>query len=217
LEEIFERVFEATCERERVPAGCRTELARLAMLRDLGAWIGGALPLKDWASEAETEIQFSLAPEVEVRARIDRYDVSSDNRVVVFDYKYSGAQGIRERIRGHEEGRLLQASLYLLGLVKIFGYAPAGMFYCGLRGEVTIDGWHSGLAGFERMGTSCTPEVMRDLLERARADAAGAADEIRRGRVEPAGGRGTCGFCTAHDVCRMWRPSEPALVEGAGE
>jgi RecB family exonuclease len=218
LEEIFDRVFEETCARERIPPGCRTELARLKMLRDLRAWLDEARPLEGWTSSAEMEIQFSLAPDIEIRARVDRYDVGPDNRVVVFDYKYSGAQGIRDRIRGHDEGRHIQSALYLLGLVKIFGYTPAGMFYCGLRGEVTVDGWHTGLPGYAGVGTSCTPEALREQLEAARAVTVTAAEEIRRGRVEGFGPSGErCGYCIAHDVCRFWPSVEPALAEGAGE
>ncbi len=218
LEEVFERVFSEAAERERVPEGCRTEMARIAMLRDLRRYLTEAPRLDGWKVFTEQNIRFAIDEGVEVSGRIDRYEVNADGRAVVIDFKYSGPQGIARRIRGYEEGKHVQGALYLLGLHRVHGFAPAGMFYCGLRGEVKIDGWHTGLSGFERAGTACTPQVLWEQLEAARAAAARAAAEIRQGRIEPgAPDVGRCEYCPFLDVCRVDPQAEAALAEAAAE
>ena len=218
LDAVFQRVFEEACKRERVPAGCRTELARLNMLRDLRRYLAHALRLEGWNVATEATIRFPLGDGVAISGRIDRFEVSGDRRAVVFDFKYSRAHGIRDRIQGYGEGRHVQGALYLLGLNRVYGYTPAGMFYCGLRGEVNLDGWHIGLPGFEGKGTACTPQVLWEHLESARATALRAAEEIRRGRVEAAPKDiERCGYCAFRDVCRAIAEAAPAVAEGAAE
>jgi CRISPR/Cas system-associated exonuclease Cas4 (RecB family) len=59
--------------------------------------------------------------------------------------------------------------------------------------------------------------VLWEQLESARATAGKAADEIRRGRVEPAPeSRARCGYCAFNDVCRLVPEAAPA-GEGAGD
>jgi RecB family exonuclease len=218
LDAVFQRVFEQACTRERVPAGCRTELARLNMLRDLHRYLAEALYPEGWKVSTEESIRFPLGDGVGISGRIDRFEVSRDRRAVVFDFKYSGAQGIRNRVRGYETGRHVQGALYLLGLNRVHGYTPAGMFYCGLRGEVNLDGWHIGLPGFEGVGTACTPQALWEQLEAARATALRAAGEIRRGRVEAAPEvPERCDHCAFLDVCRVIAAPAPAVAEGAAE
>ena len=217
LDAVFQRVFEEACQRNRVLSGCRTELARMKMLRDLRRYLAEAVPLGGWKVCTEEQIRFPLGEGIEVSGRIDRFELSGDGQVVVFDYKYSGAQGIRSRIRGYQEGRHVQAGLYLLGLNRVHGYRPAGMFYCGLRGAVTRDGWHIGLPGFERIGTACTPQVLWEQLEAARSTALGAAGEILRGRVEAAPeDAARCEYCAFADLCRA-AGKAAALFEEAAE
>ncbi len=218
LDVVFERVFDESTARERVPTGCRTEMARIAMLRDLRRYLAEAMRLDGWKVFTEQSIRFPIEDGVEVSGRIDRYEVSADRRAVVIDFKYSGPQGIARRIRGYEEGKHVQGALYLLGLHRVHGFAPVGMFYCGLRGEVKMDGWHTGLPGFERTGTSCTPQVLWEQLESARTAAARAASEIRRGRAEPEPHDvERCDFCPFVDVCRLGPEAEAPLAEAAAE
>jgi ATP-dependent helicase/DNAse subunit B len=217
LDAVFERVFDEACRRDRVVAGCRTEMARLSMLRDLRRYQAQRLRLDGWEAHTEQNIRFPLGGDVEISGRVDRFEVSPDRRAVVFDFKYSGAQGIRKRIRGYEEGRNVQGALYLLGLNRAHGYTPAGMFYCGLRGGVNLDGWHTGLPGFENAGRTCTPQALWEQLEAARATAIRASEEIRGGRVEAAPqDRDQCQYCAFLDVCRAG-PEAAAVAEGAGE
>jgi len=217
LDAVFERVFNEVTARERVPAGCRTEMARIAMWRDLRQYLSEALRLVGWRIYTEQNIRFPIDEDTEISGRIDCYAVSPDKQAVVIDFKYSGPQGIANRIRGYEEGLHVQGALYLLGLHRLHGYTPAGWFYYGLRGEVKVDGWHIGLPGFEHIGTSCTPQELWERLEAVRAAAARAAAEIRQGRVEPNGRTtGGCDFCSFADVCRT-AETEAVLVGTAAE
>lgn len=216
LDELFERVFNEVCAAERVPEGGIKELARIRLLRDLRRFLSEARGVDGWTTITEQGIQFPLEEGLTLRGRIDRYDIGPKREAVVFDYKYSGAAGIRERIRGYEDGRHVQAALYLLGLEHA-GYVPAGMFYYGLKRDVTLDGWHTSLPQFEGRGTACTREVLRELLESARAAGVAAVHEIRGGRVGPSPAeRGQCGFCEYFDVCRA-APSGVPAVEMVGE
>ncbi len=219
IEVVFERVFEALTARERVPSGCRTEMMRIGMLRDLRRCLAEKLHLDGWTVFTEQNIRFEIEDGVEISGRIDRYEISPDRRAVVTDFKYSGPQGIARRMRGYEEGRHVQGALYLLGLNRAHGLTPAGMFYCGLRGEVKIDGWHTGLPGFERTGTSCTPQVLWEQLEAARSATAKAASEIRLGRVEPGPQHvASCDSCQFADICRLGATeAEAALAEAAAD
>jgi hypothetical protein len=91
------------------------------------------------------------------------------------------------------------------------------MFYCGLRDGVNLDGWHTGLPGFDDAGRTCTPQTLWEQLESARATALRAAEEIRGGRVEAAPkDRDQCQYCAFLDVCRV-SPEAAAVAEGAGE
>jgi ATP-dependent helicase/DNAse subunit B len=215
---VFERVFDELTTRERVPAGCRAEMARIAILRDLRRYLAEAVRLNGWKVFTEQSIRFAIEEGTDISGRIDRYEVSPDGRAVVIDFKYSGPQSIARRIRGYEEGKHVQGALYLLGLHRVHGFAPTGIFYCGLRGEVKMDGWHTGLPGFERTGAACTPQVLWEQLESARAAAARAASEIRLGRVEPEPQDvERCDFCPFADVCRLGPEVEAPLAEAAAE
>lgn len=209
LETVFEEVFSEFCSREGVVPGARMELSRLRLLRDLRRYAAEAKRLEGWRSFNEKDIRFGLQEDVEIAGRVDRYDLSSDHRAVVFDFKYGSANTIRKRIRGHEEERYVQTALYLLGLRELLGCKPAGMFYCGLRGEVSLDGWHVALPGFEKTGASCREDVLEEKLDGARSLALRAASEIRAGRVDcgPAD-RDACEYCAYRDACRILVDSE---------
>ncbi|MEK7408152.1 MAG: PD-(D/E)XK nuclease family protein [Acidobacteriota bacterium] len=215
LEPLFDRVFAEACARARVPQGCAVELARLSMRRDLRRFLEDPLLRPGWPVETEVRVQAALHQELEIRGQIDRFDTGPAQQAIVFDYKYSGASRIRERIQAQEEGRVVQAGLYLLALERLRDLTPAGMFYCGLRGEVTLRGWHVPLPGLERVGTSCTPEVLREQLDGTLAAALQAARDIRAGRIEPRAGD-ACDYCAFHDLCRV-AAVKAALAAGGGE
>ena len=207
LEPLFERVFRRRCEEACVVAGYRAEAARQRMREDLLAFTAD----KRWppAGEVRTEQEFlfALSESLEINGRIDRIDVRG-GRAFVIDYKYSGAQGTKDRARNEN---LLQAPLYLLAAERCFGLEPAAMFYLGLKGGVQYSGWSN-----EDIGLASQPftrEWLDNAVERSRA----AAEEIRKGIIEsrPAGLQ-ACRYCACRDVCR-WEgaEAESAAVEGA--
>lgn len=216
LEAVFERVFARVCADERVPANCRTELARLRMLEDLRRFAADPPVLAGWTVHVEEDIRFRLDGETGIRGRIDRYDVSPAGAAVVFDFKYSSAEGIRRRMRGYDEQQHVQGALYLLGLESRYGHQPAGWFYWGLRREITPAGWHLPLAGFSHSSHVSVPEELAERLERARQLSLGAARQIREGRIEAApADADKCAYCAFCDVCRV-RAAEMALAAGGG-
>ena len=207
---LFERIFQKVCADKHVLEGCRTELARLRMLRDLRRFIEEPPVLVGWETRTEEPVRFALGEDAGISGRIDRYDVRS-GLAVVFDFKYTSPLGIRKRIQGYGEDKYVQGALYLLGLETCFGYRPAGLFYYGLRDALTLNGWHIGIA---TAGASCTPEVLRELLDRARELSLEAARQIRAGRVEPdPTDLDRCDYCAAHDFCRV-AAALPALAAG---
>jgi ATP-dependent helicase/DNAse subunit B len=204
LEEVFEREFRRICERERIPAGYRTEAARLRMLRDLRALLADAAWRATGEMRPEQKFRFAIREGIEVKGRIDRIDVLPDGRAVVIDYKYSGAQNTRKMLA--DEGRL-QPQLYLLALGRQWGLQAAGMFYCGLRNGVQLSGWGEGAAAGGKPMPPEWPQPGIDVTLRI-------VEEIRAGRIAPQpADLELCGRCDYRDVCRFEAAS--AMAEGA--
>jgi ATP-dependent helicase/DNAse subunit B len=194
IEEVFDTVFARICEERRVPPGYRTEACRQRMLADLRAlvedpdWLGG------YEIRTEQKFQYKLGPDVEIKGRIDRMDVTPDGGAYVIDYKYSGAQNTNNL---GKNGNLLQPQLYLLALERFFELRPEGMSYWGLKG-----------------GIKRTPWVPSDPAQ-AIETALRIVSEVRGGRVEPGpADSDKCRFCDYRDVCRF-EIATPALAEGA--
>ena len=99
----------------------------------------------------ETPVGFIEEPEdgepFQVRGRIDRYELLEENLALVVDYKYTGQTGMDKLAAAHEEGRLVQGALYLIGLEQVLGVKTAGIRYWGLRGGITRVGWISDELG----------------------------------------------------------------------
>lgn len=201
IEPLFQRRFERLCRENNVRQGYATELARLDMLRNLMEFAEEPRIQEGWQIHVEREFRLEIAPEVEVRGRIDRYDVAPDNRAVIFDYKYSSDSGLRRRIEGQEENRYVQGGLYLIAVEG--EHKPAGFFYCGLRGKPAWRGWEGA-------------EELRGIMTQARELTIDAARRVRDGHiaVEPAD-ENACGYCEFHDACRI-RTIERAMPAAEG-
>jgi len=194
LGEIFESVFREICERDRVPAGYRTEACRERMLADVRALAEDPCWPHGGDIRTEQKFRYKLGSDVEISGRIDRIDVTAENGAYVIDYKYSGAQNTKNL--GTNEN-LLQPQLYLVALERFFKLRPEGMSYWGLKG------------GIQR--TSWTPfDPARAIETTLRI-----VGEIRAGRVEPQpADADKCRLCDLRDVCRFV-VAAPALAEGA--
>jgi RecB family exonuclease len=196
---VFDPVFEEWRRRACIPPGYRTEAVRLQLLRHFEAFVTDSRPWLNWSRRVEEKFSFALNPLLTITGRIDRLDISSANQALVIDYKYSTGENIRKRIEDPVQG-----GLYLLAAERQFGFAPAGVLYCGLRNGVTWDGWHVPLAGLESIGESTTPTRLRELMDEAARRAVDVHEAIISGRiaVQPAD-RDKCNWCDFRDICRV--------------
>lgn len=215
LETLFERVFEDACRERRVPSGYRTEKIRLEMLRSLQKWRRADLLPRPEGALSEQDFEFALDNGLRVRGRIDRLNLYPGDLALVVDFKYSGPDRLRGYIRQTEEGRLVQAGLYMLAAREYFHLRPAGMLYCTVRKDTNWDGWHLPMDGLERTGEGRTPEALEELMTLAVTRSLGVLREVHEGRVEPAPAEpAICEHCDFIDICRV---EETVAVLAAGD
>jgi ATP-dependent helicase/DNAse subunit B len=199
--EMLERVFDEECAQRRVPRTYRTEAVRLELLRHFEMFLENHEVELGWMTRVEVKFELPLSQELTIRGRIDRLETGPNGEGLVIDYKYSGQVG--DKVEQNESCSLVQGGLYLLAAERVFGLAPMGMLYCGVKKKVTWDGWHAipALAG---IGEVSTPERLRELAEDAASSATGAHAEILAGRVavHPADSK-KCAWCDYRDICRV--------------
>lgn len=215
IADVLAEVFEDTCDRESIQRSFRTAVMFNNLRADLEAFAReeekrpGSVARKRLF---ETPVGFIEEPQdgepFQLLGRIDRYELLEENLAVVVDYKYTGKTGMNKLAAAHEEGRLVQGSLYLIGLEQVLGIKPAGIRYWGLRGGIARVGWISDelagetVEGRERM---VPPEDLHAMLERARETTTRAVQEIRSGRMEadPYDLEPCRRYCEFRDVCRI--------------
>jgi ATP-dependent helicase/DNAse subunit B len=78
------------------------------------------------------------------------------------------------------------------------------MLFCGLKKDVTWDGWHVSIPGLESLGTSSTREFIRELIDDAESAAIRVHEAITSGdiAVRPAN-PDKCRWCDFADICRV--------------
>jgi ATP-dependent helicase/DNAse subunit B len=202
---ILDQVFEEECARLRVPEGYRTEAVRLELSRHFCGFLEDTqFRLAGWSTRVEEQFKFPLNPLVSITGRIDRLDVGPANQALVIDYKYSAGNKIRERVEDTGSGHLAQGGLYLAAAVRALGLDPVAMLFCGLKKDVTWDGWHTSVPGLESLGESCTSERLRDLMSDAESVAVRVHEAITSGEisVRPADLL-KCRWCDFRDICRV--------------
>ncbi|MBZ5674373.1 MAG: PD-(D/E)XK nuclease family protein [Acidobacteriia bacterium] len=202
---ILDEVFEEECSRVRVPEGYRTEAVRLELMRHFRGFLDDTqLALRGWSTRVEENFSYPLNPLVSITGRIDRLDVGPGNQALVIDYKYSAGNKIRERVEDTGGGHLVQGGLYLAAAQRTFGLDPVAMLFCGLKKDVTWDGWHVSIPGLEALGTSSTREFIRDLIDNAESAAVRVHEAITSGDIavnprDPL----KCRWCDFCDICRV--------------
>ncbi len=88
------------------------------------------------------------------------------------------------------------------------------MLYCGLRKDVTWDGWHTPIPGLERIGEPSTKARLRELMDMASAKAVETFDAIVAGASAPQpADTDKCKWCDFRDICR-WESA--VAIERAG-
>ncbi|MBZ5623795.1 MAG: PD-(D/E)XK nuclease family protein [Acidobacteriia bacterium] len=198
LEPLFEQIFERFLEEKQIPPGYHTERLRNAMIEDLQAFAAAdRWPRGGFQSRMEEKFVFPLDASLQISGKIDRLDVAPDGSAFVIDYKYSRAQGTKERLTNEN---LVQAPLYLMAAEKVFGVKPAGMFYVGLKGGMVYAGWKAGHVE----GIPDGDPFPQDWLERAGERTLQVVERIRAGHIEVAPADvDKCRFCDSRDVCRV--------------
>jgi ATP-dependent helicase/DNAse subunit B len=210
--EVLEQVFDEECTEHRIPRTYRTEAVRLELLRHFEMFLANHEVELGWKTRVEEKFELPLNTELTIRGRIDRLETGPKREGLVIDYKYSGQ--VADKVEQNESGDLVQGGLYLLAAERVFGLAPAGMLYCGVKKKVDWQGWHAipGLG----VGEACTPQRLRELAEAAAQSAAEAHAAILAGNVavHPAD-RKKCDWCDYRDICRVETLAEE-LGAGAG-
>jgi hypothetical protein len=202
---ILDEIFEEECARLRVPEGYRTEAIRLELMRHFRGFLDDRqFQLRGWSTRVEEKFSYPLNPLVNITGRIDRLDVGPANQALVIDYKYSAGNKIRERVEDTGGGHLVQGGLYLAAAARTFGLDPVAMLFCGLKKDVTWDGWHISIPGLESLGTSSTREFIRTLIEDAESVAVCVHEAITSGDIavnprDPL----KCRWCDYCDICRV--------------
>jgi ATP-dependent helicase/DNAse subunit B len=212
---ILDEIFEEECARLRVPEGYRTEAVRLELMRHFRGFLEDRQFTLGWPTRIEEKFSYALNPLVNITGRIDRMDFGPGDQALVIDYKYSAGNKIRERVEDTGGGHLVQGGLYLAAVRRTFGLDPAGMLFCGLRKDVTWDGWHASLPGLEALGTSSTREFIRALIDDAESTAVRVHEAITSGDIavmprDPL----KCRWCDYRDICRV---ESAVLVKKAHE
>jgi hypothetical protein len=78
------------------------------------------------------------------------------------------------------------------------------MLFCGLKKDVTWDGWHISIPGLESLGTASTREYIRTLIHDAESAAVRVHEAITSGDIavnprDPL----KCRWCDYCDICRV--------------
>lgn len=191
--------FEDECAKHNVPATYRKEAVRLELLRHFEAFQADRQWNLDWPSLSEENFSITLTPELGIRGRIDRLDVSPAGEAIVVDYKYSTGARLRDRVASEP----VQGGLYMIAVERALGHKPVAMFYCGLRQSVSWEGWNASVPGLD-LGEKITLASLRELIDEARRAAVESFQKIVEGHreVRPAD-PGKCRYCEFLDICRV--------------
>ncbi len=201
----FEREWNRTLTKLRVPASYRLELERARILRSLRMYAADPHVQSGWAEYMEDPFELPLGTAV-VRGRIDRYEVADNGACVLYDYKFSRPSSVASIVRKEIKGRGLQAGLYLLA-VQRRSLRPAAFYYIAVKGACELKGWNE-------------PPDLEALMSTAGEQAARAAAQILDGRIAVAPiDPDSCIFCSFMDACRIreigYRAPQPAAAAAA--
>jgi len=214
ITEILRGKFAEQLQEIAVPGGFRAELNLTVMREDLARFasepIAGALGGRE--EGLETSLQFGVEVDergdLDVNCRIDRFETFDGDRVLVIDYKSSGAR-LDQLARREETGENMQGALYLAGLRREHGLLPGGLLFVGLRDETTIRGWvWEGLpaaAALPEKVRRVSADKLDEMVRLAEQKAAQCSDQIRSGVIEvtPTDPKHCREYCDFRDVCRV--------------
>ncbi len=215
---VFARVFDQMRREAKAPEGYRTERIRRELLENLTRWVGKQ-PLPP-AREQMPEKEFALAIQggPKVRGRLDLLHIGEGGEILVVDYKYANGDRVRKYRKETEDeaGFRVQAGLYLLAAREALGREPAGMLFCGLKGEPMFAGWYAGSCPeLRRPHVICEAEDIRAVIETAMERARRVATELGSGTIAPPEEEvDACRYCSFLSLCR--RDETAGEAGGAG-
>ncbi|HUS05086.1 MAG TPA: PD-(D/E)XK nuclease family protein [Bryobacteraceae bacterium] len=205
--QIFTTIFQEACKKENVPDGYRTEAVRLELLYHLETFVRNSKLQRGDRMLLEHEFAWRLDADTIIHGYIDRIDVDPGGRATIVDYKYRSEARIRQTVKAHDEGTLVQGGLYLIALAQGGEFVPAGMIYCGFKKKETLDGWRPG---------ETNEDALREVMRHSREITQNALVQIREGRIEPKpSDLEKCGYCAYAVICRVGERAEIAAGAGA--
>jgi RecB family exonuclease len=214
LDRAFADIFEATCDSKRVPNGYRTEAIRLDLLHNLQLLVYDGRIKPGTKTLYEQKFELPLGDGATVRGRIDRIEIDTEGRAVIFDYKYSSRNSVNLTETGHERKIRVQGGLYLLALAGLGSYKPAGMVYCGFKREVSFGGWIIR-PYYAAIAKDCAEDRLHEVMRLAREAALETTQKIRAGDIKPApADESRCEFCACAKMCRV--ETLPAAAAAGG-
>lgn len=193
LLQMFRRDWERMLSKLRVPLGYRLELERILIERSLRMYAVNPPEHPGWEQHMEEDFQLPVGSpksQIEVRGRIDRYEVNSNDECVVYDYKFSRPSSVGSLVKDETMGRGLQAGIYLQA-VRRKALRPLAFQYVALKSACETKGWEDR-------------EDLESLMTSAGEQAARAAEEILGGRIKVSPiDLNSCTFCSFIDACRI--------------
>lgn len=216
LAECFDPIFEKTCGEHGVPTGYRKETARLELRDSLERFVERHGIGRGHITRTEEEFTLQLDKRLAVRGRVDRADFHFGRGVLLVDYKYTRPYNLRAYIAGNEDGRMVQAGLYLLAVRDVFGQEPAGFLFCAVNRGPAWAGWHT-LPELSEVVEQANSEVLGILGDTARTASLEVAERIRAGDIaaDPADAS-KCMYCPHQDICRVETQIAIARAGGGG-
>jgi ATP-dependent helicase/DNAse subunit B len=188
VEQLFDEVYERLCRERNVPPGYLAEVERLKMLRDLRSFEKDFKPAPGGQPHLEQRVEFGVGDNLQVRARIDRYDIFPEGTVAAYDYKYSKAANV---IKRQDAEQYVQGGLYLLGLQQTLQLTPRSFHYVALRDSAKVSGWED-------------PASLREMMQRAGELTLEVIHRIRDGEIAVAPtDRDRCQYCDFQSACRI--------------
>jgi len=169
------------------------------MLRDLRSFEHEFKPAPGGQPHLEERLEFACGPDLQIRARIDRYDVFPEGTVAAYDYKYSKSANVTKR---QDSEQYVQGGLYSLGLEQTLNLIPRSFHYVALRDGAKMSGWED-------------PASLREMMQRAGEVTREVIARIRDGEITVAPhDRDKCQYCDFQAACRT-RTQTQQLVQVA--
>lgn len=211
----LDQVFEKSRLDAKIPQTYRLEAIRLEILYYLRRFLNAGKLQAANQLLIERDIEFQLDEHTIVRGRVDRIEVDAHGRATVIDLKYKDPKGVKDLVKAHNEGRLVQGGLYLAAL-QGSEWTPTGMLYCATKKDAGLSGWIAEGA-YAGLGHDCSPQDLNAMIAASREVAANALVQIRAGHIAPEPfDEDKCQYCNSLHLCR-YEAGQAAVVAGGAQ